>query len=182
MTKFSEQITALRDYFNLDLKQSDVSKIEKILSTIQPKKEQEKPVELKPAEIIFKKHTEVVDFISRSFKPQSFSFELEMKEICELYGVQYKHAVSGVRMNDTVTAAKAHFCRYALLKDPSVKIVDMAAFLNLDHSTIIHLVHYSTVPCKMPQLIKKKVSVSAIFLPASAKVNARIKNTVADHS
>ena len=173
MSQYNKQIKDLQDYFNLDLKQSDVSKIERILSTIkeQPKKKQQQvdvppfSVEKKHADIVIQKHKELVDFVSRSFQPQVFSFELEMKDICVLYKVEYNHVVSGLRMNDRITSAKAHFCRYALLKDPSIKHVEIAEFLKLDRSTINHLVHYSTIPCKIPRLIKRRVPVNAIFLP-----------------
>lgn len=79
----------------------------------------------------------------------------EWKKICEFHNIDTVKAKK--TREQEVVSVRAHFVRHILLHFENITIVKLAAFLEKDHTTIIHLRDRSKAPCPIPPLRQKKV-------------------------
>lgn len=85
---------------------------------------------------------------------QSPDLEAEWVKICEAHKLDPNFAKRG-RQGEKIKA-KVHFVRHILLNFKYIKIVELADFLNLHHTTIIALRDHSKVECIYPGFYQKK--------------------------
>ena len=179
--QFNTQIVAIRDYFNLDLKEHDVKKLQRILSSVPPKIiKTEVPVKSKEGVThVINKYIPIVTNADaqKLVDSSTFSLEQELINVCKYYGVSYKQVKSGNRISIDITRAKAHFCRQVMIANPRLKLIDLGAFLRIGHYSVYHLLYKSKVDCAIPPIEKRRIFISKIYLP----VNAGVENTVADN-
>lgn len=85
---------------------------------------------------------------------QSPDLEAEWIKICEYHKLNPLFAKRG-RQGEKIKA-KVHFVRHILLNFKYVKIIELADFLNLHHTTVIALRDHSKAECVYPPFYQKK--------------------------
>lgn len=85
---------------------------------------------------------------------ESADLEAEWLKICETHKLDPNLAKRG-RQGEKIKA-KVHFVRHILLNFKYVKIIDLADFLELHHTTVIALRDHSKVECIYPAFYQKK--------------------------
>lgn len=83
--------------------------------------------------------------------------EKEWLRICSVHKIDPEQAKK--KREQEYVSARSHFVRHILLHFENVKLTKLAAFLEKDHTTIIHLRDKSKAPCPIPPLRQKKVIV-----------------------
>lgn len=130
-------------YFNLEMNDHSEKKLNNILSSIE--------------RVLYRREVEkkyVYVNVEKIDKP--VNLEEEAMKIGPMYGVTVEQMKSRVR-NHNCVGARAHLVREMRLKN-SVTIINLAEFLNRDHSTILHLSYDSKANCLVKPLYRRKAS------------------------
>lgn len=125
----AERVKATADYFNLDLSEYDKQRLESIWHQ-EPKiivKEKLKLVQPRNSN-----HTEIMAWNN----PLNVDLLTLLKRVCSYYGISFKLCFKNNRKT-RVVQAKVHFARLAKLDNNAITSVELAEFLQKDHSTIL---------------------------------------------
>jgi hypothetical protein len=126
----ADRIKATADYFNLELSEYDKQKLSSIWYQ-EPKiiiKEKLKLVQPKEPN-----HTDILAWAS----PFNVDLLTLLKRVCAVYGISFKLCFKRNR-KDKVVQAKVHFARLAKIDNRALTSVELADFLQCDHSTILY--------------------------------------------
>lgn len=130
--------------------------VKAIASHLEPYIDEVPDVLLKHIEKIIN-HTRTIikkEIIFENRGDESPDLEAEWLKICEIHKLDPQFAKRG-RQSQKIKA-KVHFVRHILLNFKYVKIVELADFLNLHHTTVIALRDHSKVECVYPGFYQKK--------------------------
>lgn len=134
-----QAIEEIRHYFNLDLMPHSRDRLERILKNVSHER-------------IVTKVKEVVVYAT-DVTPVASDVHEEAQRIGKLYNTNLEEMQSKKR-DKNIVLARAHFARYMRLHS-NYTIVSIAKFLKRDHSSIIHLLYDSKVPCAISPLYKR---------------------------
>lgn len=125
----AERVKATADYFNLELSEYD----EKKLLDIWHQEPIVKEIKVSNPLVIYKPLEEAK---SNKFPNREYLTEV-LKSIAEIYGCDYLKCFEKNRETNVVRT-KVHFCRKIKKDFPEITSVEIANFLNTDHTSVIY--------------------------------------------
>jgi chromosomal replication initiation ATPase DnaA len=86
----------------------------------------------------------------------SIDLQSEANHIAHQHGITLDELL-GKKRNFQFTYAKTHFIRYVMMKYRNLTTKQLANFMKVDHSTIIHHMYHVKHMQPLPRMIKKRI-------------------------